>query len=146
MAACLVVVTVGIGRAKTETSFLNNFRRDSPLVQAYNDVELHFGGTGFWDVVLNAPVQFTDEYLSEVRDLENQLRAIEVDGARLTKVLSLADAEEVVGSALASFYFRARDGQYPDLSDRDDLWKLLLEVVGKELERRGNHLGNRARR
>ena len=40
-----------------------------------------------------------------------------------------ADEEDIVGSALASFYFRARDGRYPNLRDRDGLWKLLISIT-----------------
>ena len=90
-----VITILGIGRAKTETSFLNNFRTGSPVVQAYEDVESHFGGAGVWDVALHAPMELTSEYLDQVRQLEQELRDIDIDGARLTKVLSLADVEHV---------------------------------------------------
>lgn len=84
---------VGMSRAETETSFLNNFRPSSPIVRAYADVESNLGGAGVWDVVLDAPQQLTAEYLDHVRALESDLRELRVDGERLTKVLSLADAE-----------------------------------------------------
>ena len=60
IAGISVVITVlGIGRAKTETSFLNNFRPGSPVVRAYEEVESHFGGAGVWDVSLDAPMELT---------------------------------------------------------------------------------------
>jgi predicted RND superfamily exporter protein len=95
----VLVTIIGIGRVKTETSFLNNFRAGSTVVRAYAEVETHFGGAGVWDIVLDAPTELTKEYLQQVRKLEDDLRRINVDGARLTKVLSLADAEEIAGRA-----------------------------------------------
>jgi RNA polymerase sigma factor (sigma-70 family) len=52
--------------------------------------------------------------------------------ARATVVRSrvpLADEDDVVQSALASFYFRAKEGRFPDLHDRTGLWKLLLTIT-----------------
>jgi DNA-directed RNA polymerase specialized sigma24 family protein len=40
-----------------------------------------------------------------------------------------ADEEDVVLSALDSFFRRARSGQFPRLEDRDDLWKLLFVLT-----------------
>lgn len=37
--------------------------------------------------------------------------------------------EDVAQSAFKSFYFRAKDGKFPRLDDRDDLWKLLLTIT-----------------
>lgn len=42
---------------------------------------------------------------------------------------NFVDADDIVQSAFASFYFRVKEGQYPDLSDRDDLWKLLIAIT-----------------
>ena len=89
---------IGISRLRIETSFLKNFRDDSEISLAYNRVEGALRGAGVWDVVLDAPDELTDEYLTCVRDLEKRLREIEVDGERLTKVLSLADADRIVSS------------------------------------------------
>lgn len=41
----------------------------------------------------------------------------------------LADEDDIVQSALASFYFRAQEGRYPDLHDRNGLWKLLISIT-----------------
>ena len=95
----IAIALVGIWEAETETSFLKNFRSRSGVVKAYADVEQNFGGAGVWDVVLDAPDQLTAEYLLQVRELEQKLREIEVDGRRLTKVLSLADAEQIASQA-----------------------------------------------
>ncbi len=105
VAACCVVAIVGLGRTETETSFLNNFRAHSPVVRAYGEVEKHFGGAGVWDVVLDAPEELSPEYLEHVRVLEEDLRAIDIDGVRLTKVLSLADADAIAAMAPLSDLF-----------------------------------------
>lgn len=94
-----IVAFLGLGRIETDTSFLNNFRSQSSITSAYREVETSFGGAGVWDVVVDAPQQITAEYLEEVRELEWKLRKINVDGVALTKVLSLADAEAVVGKS-----------------------------------------------
>lgn len=96
---CGIFALVGVARVKTETSFLNNFRDSSRVAQAYDEVETHFGGAGVWDIVLDAPPELTKEYLEQVRELEDDLRNIDAEGVRLTKVLSLADAEEIAGRA-----------------------------------------------
>ncbi len=85
----------GVIRSETETSFLKNFKTRSGVVKAYEDVEQAFGGAGVWDVILDAPDQLSGDYLQQVRELEEKLRAIDVEGVRLTKVLSLADADLV---------------------------------------------------
>ena len=39
------------------------------------------------------------------------------------------DPEDVAISALKSFYFRARDGRFPELRDNEGLWKLLMTIT-----------------
>lgn len=90
------LAVLGVPRLESERSFLNNFRADSQISESYQTVERHFGGAGAWDVMLRAPLHLTDGYLQSVRELEERLRLLEVDNARLTKVLSIADAEWVV--------------------------------------------------
>lgn len=89
----------GIRGTETETSFLNNFRPSSSVVKAYEQVESEFGGAGVWDVVLDAPATIEADYLNEVRQLEAELRAINLSGAKLNKVISLADAEAIAAQA-----------------------------------------------
>ena len=96
------IAAVGLGKAETETSFLNNFHADSDVVSAYREVETHLGGAGVWDVILDAPNELTSPYLEQVRELENELREIRVNGERLTKVLSLADADQVASRSVIS--------------------------------------------
>ena len=40
-----------------------------------------------------------------------------------------ADEEDVAQSAFRSFFIRARKGHFPQLNDRDDLWKLLVTIT-----------------
>ncbi len=87
---------VGITRLQIESSFLKNFRDDSPLVQSYQMVESELSGAGVWDVILDAPEDLTSPYMTQVRELEKQLRELDVDGEQLTKVISLADADRIV--------------------------------------------------
>ena len=41
----------------------------------------------------------------------------------------VADEEDTALSALDSFCRAARQGRFPDLADRDDLWRLLLRIT-----------------
>lgn len=100
--AMAVIAVVGMGRAETETSFLNNFDSESSVVSAYQEVETEFGGAGVWDIILDSPAELNNSYLEQVRLLEQDLRAINIDGERLTKVLSLADADQVASRSTFS--------------------------------------------
>lgn len=94
----LVVSGLYVLSLTTNTSFLQNFQDDSPIVAAYVRIEERLGGAGVMDVMLPAPDAITPEYLKEVRNFEDRLRAIRVGSdasVGLTKVLSLADADEV---------------------------------------------------
>ena len=97
-AILLGIVFLGVNRLEIESSFLRNFRQSSPLVAAYQMVESEFSGAGVWDIVLDAPDSLSGRYMDQVRDLEGRLRTIEIDGQRLTKVLSLADADKIASS------------------------------------------------
>lgn len=43
-----------------------------------------------------------------------------------------ADEEDVALSAFDSFFRGARDGRFPQLLDRDDLWQLLVVIAGRK--------------
>jgi predicted RND superfamily exporter protein len=109
LAVVVGLILIGIAAAgtlsvETETSFLNNFRAQSAIVLAYDDVEENFGGAGVWDVVLDAPETLSEPYLDQVRQLETTLREIDVDGQHLTKVLSVADVDQIASrSTLLKF-------------------------------------------
>ena len=97
-AGLAAMTSVGISKLEIESSFLRNFRETSPVVQAYQMVESELSGAGVWDVVLDAPDDMTSDYLESVRQLEKKLRAVEVQGQQLTKVLSLADADLIAST------------------------------------------------
>jgi DNA-directed RNA polymerase specialized sigma24 family protein len=63
-------------------------------------------------------------------------RLVRLAGARLpTHCRRSFDEEDVALSAFQSFCARAGRGQFPQLSDRDDLWRLLATItVRKALE------------
>jgi DNA-directed RNA polymerase specialized sigma24 family protein len=44
----------------------------------------------------------------------------------------VADEEDAVICAFHSFCRRARDGRFPDLQDRDDLWHLLVRITTRK--------------
>jgi DNA-directed RNA polymerase specialized sigma24 family protein len=44
-----------------------------------------------------------------------------------------ADAEDVALSAFDSFCRSARDGRFPQLQDRDDLWRLLVVITTRKV-------------
>ncbi len=43
-----------------------------------------------------------------------------------------ADEEDVVIDALASFFKRTNDGNFPELQDREGLWKLLVTITNRK--------------
>jgi len=102
-AAAVLVASIGAMRLEVETDFTHNFRRGSPVVAAYDFVETRLGGAGVWDVIIPAPRVLDAAYLSRVRRLEEQLRALtSVDPTSgnkvpaLTKVISLVDALDAI--------------------------------------------------
>lgn len=100
IAACAMYVST----LKTNTSFLDNFRDESEIVLAYQRVEDRLGGAGVMDLVLPAPQVISASYMNDVRELETRLRAIRVGPIRLTKVLSIADADAIASEvALLAF-------------------------------------------
>ncbi|MFK7736007.1 MAG: sigma-70 family RNA polymerase sigma factor [Pirellulaceae bacterium] len=46
---------------------------------------------------------------------------------------AVSDEEDVVVSVFESFYRAAEKGRFPDLADRDDLWKLLLRMASRKV-------------
>src|SRR6476620_3150858 len=56
--------------------------------------------------------------------------------------LGAADEEDVALSAFHSFCSRAADGKFPQLDDRDDLWKILATIT----IRKASRLAQRERR
>ncbi|MEO2025012.1 MAG: ECF-type sigma factor [Fuerstiella sp.] len=61
---------------------------------------------------------------------------------------AVSDEEDIVLSVFDSFYCAVEKGRFPDLSDRDDLWRLLLRMSARKVvdkrrhdlrQRRGGH-------
>ncbi|MCP4509406.1 MAG: RNA polymerase subunit sigma-70 [Fuerstiella sp.] len=61
---------------------------------------------------------------------------------------AVSDEEDIVLSVFDSFYCAVKNGRFPDLSDRDDLWQLLLRMSARKVvdkrrhdlrQRRGGH-------
>ncbi len=57
----------------------------------------------------------------------------------------VADEEDVVVSVFDSFFRRAEQGQFPQIQDRDDLWKLLFVLTVRKAINHIQHEGRRSR-
>ena len=55
------------------------------------------------------------------------------------------DEEDVVQSAMRSFYQRAEQGKFPELNDRNELWSLLVTITARKSINRQRH-AHRAKR
>ena len=51
----------------------------------------------------------------------------------------VSDEEDIVLSVFDSFYSAAEKGRFPDLSDRDDLWRLLLRMAARKVVDKRRH-------
>ena len=58
---------------------------------------------------------------------------------------AVSDEEDIVLSVFESFYVAAEGGRFPDLTDRDDLWRLLLTMAARKVIDKRRH-DQRARR
>jgi len=52
---------------------------------------------------------------------------------------AVSDEEDIVLSVYDSFYSAVKKGRFPDLSDRDDLWRLLLRMSARKVVDRRRH-------
>lgn len=52
---------------------------------------------------------------------------------------AVSDEEDIVLSVFDSFYAAAENGRFPDLSDRDDLWRLLLRMAARKVVDKRRH-------
>ena len=154
-----VVVAAGVHRLEVETDFTKNFRSESEIVRSYQFIETNLGGAGVWDVIVPAPPRLSNSFLGRVRRLEGRLRQITVNGdtavaatAGLTKVISLADADEVAKSVpfarflppelrarrmknmLPAFYAALR-GSDPEDGDPKDADRHYLRIMLRAPER-----------
>ena len=46
---------------------------------------------------------------------------------------AISDEEDIVLSVFDSFYAAAEKGRFPDLADRDDLWRLLITMASRKV-------------
>src|SRR6516164_4691978 len=51
----------------------------------------------------------------------------------------VADEEDVALSAFDSFFRRAREGRFPRLADRHDLWQLLVVIAARKASNLAKH-------
>jgi DNA-directed RNA polymerase specialized sigma24 family protein len=59
-------------------------------------------------------------------------RLVQVAGRKLGGVRAGADAEDVALSAFDTFCRRAEQGQFPELADREGLWRLLAAITARK--------------
>ncbi len=52
---------------------------------------------------------------------------------------AVSDEEDIALSVFDSFYDAANNGRFPDLSDRDDLWRLLLRMAARKVVDKRRH-------
>jgi RNA polymerase sigma factor (sigma-70 family) len=52
---------------------------------------------------------------------------------------AVSDEEDIVLSVFDSFYTAAENGRFPDLSDRHDLWRLLLRMSARKVVDKRRH-------
>src|SRR6516225_5263352 len=57
-----------------------------------------------------------------------------------------ADEEDVALSALTSFFEGIAKGRFPQLNDRDDLWRLLVHITARKAIDQINHERRKKRR
>lgn len=50
-----------------------------------------------------------------------------------------SDEEDIALSVFDSFYNAAHNGRFPNLADRDDLWRLLLRMAGRKVVDKHRH-------
>jgi DNA-directed RNA polymerase specialized sigma24 family protein len=63
-------------------------------------------------------------------------KLVQFAGRRLkTRTRRVADEEDVALSALNSFYLGTQAGKFPDVNDRNDLWRLLLTITARKANR-----------
>jgi len=110
-AACIP----GFFRLTIETNFSRNFRESSSIVQSLRFVESRLGGVGTWEVAFDTPEQLTDDFLTDVLTLTDQIRAIGDQGNPLG-VVSLADVADLPPRVRGPLWMINRmSGRFSDL-------------------------------
>lgn len=57
----------------------------------------------------------------------------------------VADEDDIIVSVFESFYRAAEGGRFPDLTSRDDLWRLLLRMSARKIIDKRRHDGRQRR-
>src|SRR6516165_11600320 len=86
----------------------------------------------------NAAQQLTEVFYRRLVGLARQRLGQTPRGA--------ADEEDVAVSALNSFFEGIAKGRFPQLSDRDDLWRLLVHITARKAIDQINHERRKKRR
>ncbi len=124
LVALTAFAMIGLKDIRIETDFSQNFRKESPIIEALDYFESRFGGVGTWEVNFSAPQTLDEEYLDRVRSLAKQLRGLEIDaslqeGGGLTKVVDFPDGLDFIPKLRA-----------PTLEDR----RTLMQQMQPEFE------------
>ena len=69
--------------------------------------------------------------------LERLMRSVQ--GRLYGQNRAISDEQDIVLSVFDSFYNAAENGRFPDLSDRDDLWRLLLRMSARKVVDKRRH-------
>jgi predicted RND superfamily exporter protein len=89
--AVAVPLLGGLTRLSYETNYINLFRPETRVVRDYHSVESKLGGIGLVELVVPVGKSLSPRVLSEMRAVEERIRAIRVGDPRgVAQVLSLA--------------------------------------------------------
>ncbi len=91
VAAIVLPLSAGLVHLRYETNYINLFRPETRVVKDYHAVESRLGGIGVVELVVPVGPSLTPEILSDLRGVEERIRAIRVSDPRgVAQVLSLA--------------------------------------------------------
>jgi predicted RND superfamily exporter protein len=91
VAVVVLPLSAGLVRLHYETNYINLFRPETRVVRDYHAVESRLGGIGLVELVVPLGPALTPEILTELRGVEERIRAIRVaDPRAVAQVLSLA--------------------------------------------------------
>ncbi len=63
-------------------------------------------------------------------------RLVKLADRKMHRLKRTYDAEDAALSAMDSFFVGAKQGRFPDLNDRHDLWRLLCVITSRKIARR----------
>jgi predicted RND superfamily exporter protein len=107
----------GIFRLSIETNFSRNFRESSSIIQSLQFIESRLGGVGTWEVAFDAPEELSDEFLTDVLQLTEELKAVSQSPGAL-RVISLADVANMPPRVRGPRWMLERmERRFPELVD-----------------------------